>query len=146
MNPQPNPIVGDIFALIIICATVIYTYKAYIGGKSINLNQLDNFVIGYVESEPVKTQVVEKHFHKTYKEIKPIKIIKTKTETVRTERVVETKPSFESQQLYVDCIDALIALGMKKKEAKARAKFIFSNMNPQPSSIQDFLIIALRKI
>ena len=82
----------------------------------------------------------------TYKEIKPVKIIRTKTETVRTEKVVETKPSFESQQLYVDCIDALIALGMKKKEAKAKAKFIFSTMNPQPSTVEDFLMIALRKI
>lgn len=142
MNPQPDPLVGDFCAGIIICLMVFYTYKAYIDGKSFNLSNLDNFIIGYIESEPVVTQVVEN----TYKEVKPVKIIRTKTETVRTEKVVETKPSFESQQLYVDCIDALIALGMKKKEAKAKAKFIFSTMNPQPSTVQDFLMIALRKI
>jgi hypothetical protein len=139
MNPQPHPNVGNFCAFIIICMTIFYTYKAYISGKSLSINQLDNFVIGYVESDPVVTQVV----NKTYKEIKPVKIIRTKTETIKTERVVETKPNFESQQLYVDCIDALVALGMKKKDAKSKAKFVFSTLNPQPASIQEFLIIAL---
>jgi Holliday junction resolvasome RuvABC DNA-binding subunit len=32
-----------------------------------------------------------------------------------------TKNNFESQQLYLDCIDALHALGMKKSEAKKKA-------------------------
>jgi hypothetical protein len=31
----------------------------------------------------------------------------------------------------------------KKNEAKKRAKFIFSTMNPAPATIQEFLVIAL---
>jgi hypothetical protein len=129
MNPQPSPIVGELCAFIMICLTAFYTYKAFMEGKSIDLNKLDMFTIGYIEETSPVTHVVEKHFHKT-----------------KTKRVVETKPSFESQQFYVDCIDALVALGMKKKDAKSRAEFIFSTMNPQPSSIQDFLMIALKQI
>ena len=129
MNPQPNPIVGELCAFIMVCLTAFYTYKAFIEGNSIDLNKIDMFKIGYIEETSPVTQVVEKHFHKT-----------------QTKRVVETKPSFKSQQFYVDCIDTLVALGVKKKDAKSRAEFIFSTMNPQPSTIQDFLMIALRKI
>ena len=129
MNPQPNPIIGELCAFIMVCLTAFYTYKAFIEGNSIDLNKIDIFKIGYIEETSPVTRVVEKHFHKT-----------------QTKRVVETKPSFKSQQFYVDCIDALVALGVKKKDAKSRAEFIFSTMNPQPSTIQDFLMIALRKI
>lgn len=143
MNPQPSPIAGEIGAFVVICIFVFYAYKAYFEGKSIDLNKLDNFIIGYVESPPL----VEKHYHNTYKN--PTKIIKSVDKVI--ERVVEkvipqevpAKPNFESQQLYVDCIDALYALGMKKNEAKRKAKFIFSTMNPPPSTIQEFLTIAL---
>lgn len=53
--------------------------------------------------------------------------------------------NFESQQLYLDCIEALYSLGFKKSEAKKKAKLIFSTLDPQPSSIQEFLNIALQK-
>ena len=139
MNPQPDPIVGHFVALIIIGLVAFYTYKSYLAGKSIDLNKLDNFIIGYVEESPI-THVVEKHF-KTINN--PVKVVKEKTEVVRVEKVIDTKPNFESQQLYVDCIDALYALGMKKNEAKKRAKLVFSTMNPPPTTIQEFLIIAL---
>lgn len=53
--------------------------------------------------------------------------------------------NFESQQLYVDCVDALHALGMKKSEAKRKARSIFLNSDPRPNSVQEFLIMALGK-
>lgn len=56
-----------------------------------------------------------------------------------------TNLNFESQQLYLDCIEALYTLGYKKSEAKKKAKLIFSTFNPQPSSIQEFLSVALKK-
>lgn len=139
MNPQPDPMIGNIMAFIVIAVVTFYTYKAYLSGKSIDLNKLDNFVIGYIEAEP-KTSVVEKHFQTINN---PVKVVKEKTEVVRVEKVIDTKPNFESQQLYVDCIDALYALGMKKNEAKRKAKFVFSTMNPAPATIQEFLVIAL---
>lgn len=121
MNPQPDPIVGHIVAAFIVLMTLVYTIKAFLENKTLQFN--DNFVIGYIESDPII--VNEIHEHKTKKVI------------------VNSKPSFESQQLYLDCIDALVALGMKKREARNKAKFVFSTMNPQPQSIQEFLVIAL---
>jgi hypothetical protein len=53
--------------------------------------------------------------------------------------------NFESQQLYLDCIEALKSLGMKRSEAKKITKDIFQNHNPSPTSIESFLMIALRK-
>jgi hypothetical protein len=135
MNPQPDPMIGNIMAFIVIAVVTFYTYKAYLSGKSIDLNKLDNFIIGYVEESPT----LEKHYHNTYNN--PTKIVKSVEKII--EKVIDTKPNFESQQLYVDCIDALYALGMKKNEAKKRAKFVFSTINPPPTTIQDFLIIAL---
>jgi hypothetical protein len=125
MNPQPHPFVGNFCAGIIICLTAFYTYKAYIEGKSISLSELDNFVIGHIQESPV----IEKHFYET------------RTEVTNIENTIST---FENQQLYVDCIDTLVALGMKKREAKRKAKFIFSTMKPQPTSIQEFITIALK--
>lgn len=63
--------------------------------------------------------------------------VNTKTQVANT--------NFESQQLYLDCIEALYTLGYKKLEAKKKAKLIFSTFNPQPASIQEFLSVALKK-
>jgi hypothetical protein len=59
--------------------------------------------------------------------------------------ITQNTNNFESQQLYLDCIEALKSLGMKKTEAKKKAKDIFQNFTPQPTTIEQFLMIALRK-
>lgn len=103
-----------IFMLAFIGLVYYYARKAYYEGKVIDLHNLDFITVGYLEDQPIIQQVVA------------------------------TRPSFESQQLYFDCIEALHALGMKKTEAKKKAKFIFSTMSDPPSSVQDFLMIALK--
>lgn len=130
MNPQPNPMIGHICASIFVLMIIYHTIKALKANKPIVLN--DNFVIGYMEHDPVIINEVH-HHHKS------VKTVRTKT----TKAIVK-KPDFENQPLYVDCIYALVALGMKKKEAKNRATVIFSTTNPQPKSIQEFLTIALK--
>ena len=130
MNPQPDPMIGHICASIFVLMIIYHTIKAFKANKPFVLN--DNFVIGYMETDPVIMNEVH-HHHKA------VQTVRTKTK-----KVIVKKPDFESQQLYADCIDALIALGMKKKEAKNRATFIFSTTDPQPKSIQEFLIIALK--
>ena len=76
----------------------------------------DLFQIGYIEDSPINI-VVDK----------------------------STSNNFESHQLYLDCIDALHALGMKKSIAKKKAKEVFTAMqNDPPKNVQDFLMIALR--
>lgn len=117
MNPQPEPYVGNIFGLLFFGLVVYYTIKAYKFGPEKKLDDL--FTIGYIENSPVSY----------------------------TSIVVNESPknNFESEQIYFDCIDALHALGMKKSEAKKRTREIFSSMTTLPNSIQDFLMIALRK-
>lgn len=132
MNPQPDPIVGNITAIIFVLAIVFYAIKAISENNIIHIS--DKLIIGYVDADPITINEVH-HHHKT------IKTVQTKT---KTKKVVITKPDFESQQLYADCIDALVALGMKKREAQNKASIIFSTTNPQPKTIQEFLMIALK--
>lgn len=119
MNPQPDPIAGDLVAFIIFCGVAFYTWKAYSEKRSIYVNDL--FTIGYIESNPVVVQEVH-HVHNN---------------NVHTVQTVKAS-SFEDQQLYIDCIDTLVAVGYKKKEARAKAKKIFSSPNP-PTTVQEFL-------
>lgn len=120
MNPQPEPYIGNLFAILIGIGICYYAIKAY---KTSDTNPIsDLFTIGYIE-EPEQERI---HTNTTIVVNNPIN-------------------NFESQPIYHDCIDALHALGMKKSEAKKRTKEIFNSMSTPPSSIQDFLMIALRK-
>jgi hypothetical protein len=114
MNQQPPEYVGSIFATLFCVGVAYYAIKEFLSGKHIDLHNLDMVTLGYVEENPIIIQQVE------------------------------TKNNFESQQLYLDCIDALHALGMKKSEAKKKAKLIFKTHNPQPESVQAFLMLALK--
>lgn len=119
MNPQPPPYIGNIFAFIFGCLMFYYFVKAYSSKETKSLD-LELFTIGYLE-EP-----------------------KTSTINITNNIVKQSKPNFETQQLFIDCVDALVALGIKKTEAKKRTKQIFSSHKP-PTSIQDFLMIAMSK-
>jgi Holliday junction resolvasome RuvABC DNA-binding subunit len=123
MNPQPPTHVGQIFAAIFGCMFLFYFIKEFFNQNN-KTNSADLFTLGYIEEANNITVNVK---NKTIKQIK------------------QTKPSFESQQLYVDCIDALYSVGVKKSEAKKIAKQIFSSSDNPPKSVQDFLMIALRK-
>jgi hypothetical protein len=116
MNPQPEPYVGHIFALMFAGLVVYLTIKTYLKADSSCTNDL--FIIGYMEDSP-----------------RVVNNIKVTT---------LDKPSIESQQLYIDCVEALRALGMKKSEATRVTKRVFSS-NQIPQSVQEFLLIALKK-
>jgi hypothetical protein len=122
MKPQPPEYVGPIFAGIFILMIIYQTIKAYNSGKMIDLHNIDLIDIGYIESENPTQNIYN----------------------ITSVSVDDKKPNFESQQLYVDCIDALVALGVKKSESKKKAKQIFSTHEPIPSTVQEFLMIALR--
>ena len=51
--------------------------------------------------------------------------------------------NLDNDQLFIDCVDALRSLGLKKLASKQRAKEIFSSPN-RPSNIQEFLLIAFK--
>lgn len=115
MNPQPTPFVGQLLALMVIVYAIYHFVKAFNDPNChIDMSHLDYFKMGYVENSPVYL------------------IDNTK------------KNNFASTQLFKDCVSALSALGSKKTEAKKIATQIFTNHDPQPQSVQDFLMIALR--
>jgi hypothetical protein len=121
MNPQPPIYVGQLVAVIFGVLFLFYFFKEFFNHSNQNTNQ-DLFTLGYIEES---NNVIVNIKNKIIKE--------------------QAKPSFESQQLYIDCIDALHSIGIKKTEAKKLAKEIFSSSSNPPTSIQDFLMIALRK-
>jgi hypothetical protein len=151
MNPQPDPIVGNIFAFIFIIAVAIYTYKAYLECQVIDI---DKFIIGYIEDykyvekpKPVKIKTVRSHATRnvsTERVTKPVekKVKKAKVPTTQTPITTTPPPPLpekpkRDEQLYNDCISSLVALGYKKTEAKNKTKQVFDNHNV--SSIQDFI-------
>ncbi len=116
MNPQPEPYIGNLFATLFGCLFIYYAIKAYYEHSPIN----DLFTIGYIEESG---QIVNNINYTN----------------------VSTKASLESQQLYIDCVEALRALGMKKTQATKITKQVFSTTHPLPQTVQEFLLIALRK-
>ena len=101
MNPQPNPIIGNVFAGIISILFLYYFCKSFFDPtKHINIRELDCFNIGYLENSPI---YVLNNSHKN---------------------------SFISTQLFKDCVSALSALGMKKTESKKITTRIFNESIP----------------
>jgi hypothetical protein len=117
MNPQPQPYVGDLFALLFGALICYYALKAFYKKNPEVLS--DMFVLGYIEDS---------------------------ASTVNNIHIssLNSKQDIESQQLYNDCVEALRALGMKKSEATRVTKRVFSS-NQIPQSVQEFLLIALKK-
>lgn len=101
-------------------AFVLFCMVVYFFWKNYNTSNnhidFDKFTLGYIEESTPTINIIN-----------------------------QSKPNFEDQPIYTDCIDALHALGMKKSEAKRKTKQIFSSLDNPPSSIQDFLMIALKK-
>lgn len=118
MNPQPEPYIGQLVALVFALGVLYFTFKAYHSGEHINMPS-DLFTIGYFEES---------------QNVPIVKIIQQE----------QRKVSPESNPIYTDCVDALRALGMKKSEAVRRAKDIFTSLDNPPRTVQDFLMIALR--
>ena len=119
MNPPPDPYIYNTVAIIFASICIFYFVKA-LNDPSKTIDTSDLFTIGYI-NDPYRTSI-----------------------NIRNKVIQSQKPNFESQQLYIDCIDALCAIGMKKTEAKNKAKAIFSTMSNPPTTVQDFLMIALR--
>lgn len=171
MNPQPDTYVGQVFAFIFVCMVLYYAIKAYLENSGPSFS--DSFVIGHFVDEPstVKFTRTTTTTTPTYiptnnnvdppdngteppdsssgpDPIKPVPSQPKKKKhqnSSKTNQPKKNKSVFEMQQLHIDCVDALYALGMKKSESKKRMQQIFGSMNNPPKTVQDFLMIALRK-
>lgn len=132
MNPQPEPYIGQLVALVFALGVLYFTFKAYHSGEHINMPS-DLFTIGYFE-ESQNVPIVNVKTQPKIKVEPVVKIIQQEQKKVPP----------ESNPIYTDCVDALRALGMKKSEAVRRAKDIFTSLDNPPRTVQDFLMIALR--
>jgi len=139
MNPQPDPMIGNIFAFIFIIAVIIYSYKAYLDCQTFDC---DKFVIGYIEDykyiekpKPIRSKAITQN-KKPQKKTKPV-IVEVEATTSTTTTTLPPSPPKRDEQLYNDCINSLIALGYKKTEAKNQTKHVFDRHNV--TSIQDFI-------
>ncbi len=138
MNPQPSPVFGNLVATAFVLLIIYYTIRAIKENKTITIN--DNFVIGYLESDNIvvnTTPPPRDDFDKP--DITPQGPPKPSKK-----KNIKKEDDTESQMFYADCINALVALGMKKREAKNRTQLIFATMHPKPQTIQKFLITALK--
>lgn len=118
MNAQSHENLGVVCAVGLFLVFLYHAVKNFRYGPHININN-DLFNIAYIEKDDHVNVVVP---------------------TVKV-KVAQPKP--QDTQLFLDCVDALHALGMKKTQAKKIAVSVFNEFNPK--SVQDFLMIALRK-
>lgn len=121
MNEQPAAYIGNLFAILFVAMILFYTVQGYNNPKS-QCNITDNFTIGYIYDIPVQEK----------------QIIAPKLKKVKQVQKTPLNP------IYNDCIEALVALGMKKTQAKQKAKEVFENN--QINDIQHFITLALQKI
>lgn len=128
MNEQPALWIGNLFAFIFVAMVIFNTIKAYRDPNSVNKFN-DAFTIGYIYDRPSC---------RTFNHMVNVKSVSKPT--VKPKTVKSAKPQLT--QLQIDCIDALVALGMKKTQAKQKANEVFQNHSFD--NIQDFLSIALK--
>lgn len=133
MNPQPHPFVGQLGVLIF---ALLVTYFAFTNKNKKTFNISDTFNLGYIYDTPI--EVVEYQKPKRTSTPKPRRTTvkqKPKSQPVPQPKKSE-KPQID-QELFDDCVLALVSLGSKKSEAKTTAKNIFEKHNPQ--TIEDFI-------
>lgn len=105
------------FFTILFCLMVVfYAVKSYKEGNVIDLRNIDMIHMGYIEPNDIVVNVQQQN---------------------------SKKETLQSQQLFLDCISALHTLGMKKSQAKKKAQEIFAIHSP--STVQEFLVLALQK-
>jgi Holliday junction resolvasome RuvABC DNA-binding subunit len=137
MNPQPDPTVGNVVAIIFVLSIIFYTIQAINQNKTIQIS--DNFIIGYLESDPIIIQRNDPP--NDFEKFDPNT---PKTPVPTKSKEIDSIKSIDKQPFYTDCIDALVALGMKKKEARQTTKTVFETTIPMPDNLQSFLLTALK--
>lgn len=124
MNPQPHPIVGQFGVLIFALLTAYFCFT----GKRKDFQFSDKFTIGYINDD-VPHVVVHSDVPKN---------INTKKKQVPQSLLTPIKEEEPiDNELFEDCVLALVSLGTKKIQSKKIAKDIFEKHNPK--TIEDFI-------
>jgi hypothetical protein len=124
MNPQPHPIVGQLGVLIFALLTAYFCFT----GKRKDFQFSDKFTIGYINDD--NTCVVVKDNIPKNITRKKKQIPQSLLTPIKEEETIDN-------QLFEDCVLALVSLGTKKIQSKKIAIDIFKNHNPK--TIEDFI-------
>jgi hypothetical protein len=130
MNEQPAVWVGNLFAFVFILMIICFAIKGYNDPKN-KIRLSDSFTIGYSYDVPLNKT--------SYCQVKS----NVSQATKKTKTNNNTTSKTKVDQLQLDCIDALVALGMKKNQAKHRYNDVSQNYTF--NNIQEFLTLALSK-
>lgn len=135
MNPQPDMIATITSTMMFLCVCIYFFMD-----KKNHYNLKDDFIIA-----EYKTQVITNPKPKNKKIIKKQTPKQSKPKKQKVDKNIKSKEkkANEYSPLQQDCFDALIALGMSKKESKFVVNHTFNHRNPK--TIQEFLSIALIK-
>lgn len=134
MNPQPHPIVGQFGVLIFALLTAYFCFT----GKRKDIQLSDKFTIGYIDDDiPCVVQPISTSPRKTNTTTKTNKTSTNKNKIPQSllTPVKEVDPI--NEELFEDCILALVSLGTKKTQAKRITQEVFENHNPK--TIEDFI-------
>lgn len=131
MNSQPPEIVGQLGAIVMMIAVVLYMYKEMLmptkpKKKTLSSNDWDMIPMGVIE---------------TKRTVEPIR--KTRLEKVVNAAKKETAPQPKDNPMFEDCYWALVGLGIPKMQAKKDTKKILQENSP--TSIEEFVRIAFKK-
>jgi hypothetical protein len=153
MNPQPHETTCLMMTIIFVIGIIASAIKSYNQTDGIILN--DNFELGTINNNKQNFQATITYKPKTSKQqyapqpsaaIKPAKkpiqkpVVKNKLKNEQPQKPVERKVYTPLQQ---DCYDALLVLGMGKKESKFVVNNTFNNHDI--NSVEEFLYTALRR-
>ncbi|NDG28614.1 hypothetical protein EB118_00725 [bacterium] len=133
MNPQPHPFVGQLGVLIIALLTVYFSFTNKRKGISFN----DEYVIGYISDNVQKSVEFVDNTKIRKTSVKKSRVVPLEITSPTQKPVVQQKKIVINQELFNDCVLALVSLGTKKTEAKRITQDIFIKHNP--STIEDFI-------
>jgi len=135
---QNDPIETISFVCTIIFAIIAF-FSFLVTQKT---SHSDFFEIGYiVDTKPTRIKKTSQSPRRpvAVKPAAPKVVVQTKPK-IKVEKQTKQKPDLT--QFHKDCIDALISLGMRKKEATKRMQDIVKKY--QPKTIQEFIQVAFK--
>ena len=137
MNPQPNSNAVGITTILF-----ILVYLAFVSDKKYHYKFRNSIPLAEI-TPPMVYSYVESGLRVTDRNI-PHTPKNKKHQTTKPIKKKKSKPKKEYTQLQQDCMDALLSLGMKKREAKATLHSTF-NKHKNIKEVQEFIYFALLK-
>ena len=150
MNPQPDPVTGQIIAMVLVLVVPILMMIAWNNPEKYAPKEKSNwdlFKLGEIyEEEDLYSE--DDHYHR----VSPTNIMRaidrakkppTKKSRPKPSPEPAAEPNPKDHPLFDDCVSALVSLGHKKTLSKNTAAEVLTEFNP--SSIEEFIKLAYRR-